>query len=169
MSHHKYFIPMLFFPLEKKIQALLRSIREKEKIKEEEVKVTYQRMFSSGSNKQQSKQSNGFDHPDPVVIRSNVSARISGAPVTDLEGPCGQGPKFIQVASADEEAPCWTAWCLSAVLVFFLLQGVGCFLGLFFLVGGFYFVVICASMPSFAFCFLRNHSHLFQCQELIWL
>lgn len=106
MSQHKFFIQMLFFPLEKKIQALLRSIREKEKIKEEEVKVTYQRMFSSGSNKQQSKQSNGFDHPDPVVIRSNVSARIAGAPGTDLEGPCGQGPKFIQVASADEEAPC---------------------------------------------------------------
>ena len=79
---------------------------EKEKIKELEVKATYQRMFASGSNKQPPKEFNGFEHPDPVVIKSSVGARIAGSPVTDLEGACCQGTKFIQVASANDEAPC---------------------------------------------------------------
>ena len=85
------------FP-EKAIQTLLRSIMEKEKVADEKLKSTYQRMFMSDP-------AGGRSHSDPIVIKNN--APDNGHKANGAESsPSNQGTKFIQVASANNEAPC---------------------------------------------------------------
>ncbi|KAK7104468.1 hypothetical protein V1264_019180 [Littorina saxatilis] len=91
---------------EKQIQALLRTIKEAQKVQDQKVKATYQKMFSSDSSKARTAEPNGYGHSDPIVIKSNAAASASCQESSDSGAASNQGTKFIQVASANDEAPC---------------------------------------------------------------